>query len=956
MVEGNITERSLYPFIIDIIKEFGGSGVSEVLYESQPDIIFEINSINWLLSVKVGNNTNILKSAFLQYSRHKDDSKIDYGMILFVPSEIKNYPTVESEIAKRFRLAKCDVLIDTPFIKEEYGKIDFPNIMRKLIDNVLPRLTPDNITGYPLDTVITLLKQHVQEMMNSISLSDNEIVEIISDKDLLSNIGHTDPKSAGEISKFLASYILLSQVMFLRLYSRYRKDVLPSDRMQGTKTWLRQAIMKVKGINYRPIYSIDVLDAVSDDYTKDTLDLIWGLEIEKVKHELPGRIFHELMPHNVRKLLAAFYTRPQAADLLSKITIKQSDQTVYDPSCGSGTILVSAYKRKSELYRQEGLSGNPHQRFCEQEIYGSDIMPFAVHLTGANLSSLDPSVTLDRLQIILGDSLKLLDATTYKSGVQTSLFPTEKKGFSPAGDEYDVKLEKVDCVLMNPPFTKVERGIRNYVNMKRYGEVNGYEVGLWGHFIWLARDFLKEGGTLGAVIPVNVLRGRESKKVRKLLFEEMTPLYIVKTSMNYGFSEFAEYRDLLLIARKNPPRQGDIVKYILIKKDLKDLDETLTSHFANLITTQDNLLSEEVDIISFKIEDMKSRFDNLMWFFSTNDLKHRNLIENFANKFEGKMDRPPEKFMHEGYRPVPKDVSSFMFLTNDSDSSRTEQAFMTFKDESEDVVFAKTNMGVKLKIEKKSLAKSLRTGVGIGKIEISDLLDYIATRPYLELSRVMDAAGFKTQKWFDSQKFWKNASNEIKRVSTNVAMLRRIGMSSPSQKAIAFYSKIPFSPSNSLNVINLSDPIRSKALVVILNSIIFLSQFYLLKEDSTSRWADIRFYDVAEINLIPKDERTIKGLRDIFYEYSDTEFPSIAEQLDTNFYIRYDLFWKSKRKNVKQDTLDHEEKVCSPSKLRIEFDIKVCKVLGIEVSESQLKEVYWAISEDLIISRGLRRD
>ena len=72
MVEGNITERSLYPFIIDIIKEFGGSGVSEVLYESQPDIIFEINSIKWLLSVKVGNNTNILKSAFLQYSRHKD--------------------------------------------------------------------------------------------------------------------------------------------------------------------------------------------------------------------------------------------------------------------------------------------------------------------------------------------------------------------------------------------------------------------------------------------------------------------------------------------------------------------------------------------------------------------------------------------------------------------------------------------------------------------------------------------------------------------------------------------------------------------------------------------------------------------------------------------------------------------------------------------------------------------
>lgn len=956
MVEGNITERSLYPFIIDIIKEFGGSGISEVLYKSQPDIVFELNGIKWLLSVKVGSNTAILKSAFLQYSRHKEDSKIEYGMILFLPTNIKNYPANEKEIARRFRKERCDVLIDTPFVKEEYGDMEFPNVMRRLIDDIFPRLTPDNITGFPLDTVISLLQQHVQEVMESISLSDNEILKIITDKQLLSDIGHTKPKNANEISRFLASYILLSQVMFLRLYSRYRKDVLPSESMHNTKTWLRQAIKRVKDINYRPIYSIDVLDAVSDDYVSETLSLIWGLEIERVKYELPGRIFHELMPHKIRKLMAAFYTRPQAADLLSKITIRHSYETVYDPSCGSGTILVSAYKRKLELYTQEGLSGNPHQRFCEQEIFGSDIMPFAVHLTGANLSSLDPSVTLDRLQIVLGDSLNLSDESNYISGIQMSLFPYEKKGFSPAGNEYEVKLEKVDCVLMNPPFTKVERGIRNYVNMDKYGRKSGYEVGLWGHFIFLAYDFLKDNGTLGAVIPVNILRGRESSKVRKLLFEDMTPLYIVKASLNYGFSEYSEYRDVLFVARKGAPKKGHKVKYVLIKEDLKKLDETISSHYADLIITQDELMSEKIDIRSFEIENLKSRFNNLMWFFSTNDLKHQKAIEKFANQFERKLNKPPEKFMSEGYRPVPENVSSFMFLTRDFDSARTEQAFLTFKDETEDVVLAKTNMGVVFKVEKTSLAKSLRTGVGIGKLEVSDLLDYIAIKPYKELIRVKKAAGFKSPKGFNDKEFWKNAAKEIKGVATKIAILRRIGVSSPSQKAIAVYSKVYFSPSNTLSVINEYDPTRSKALACILNSIVFLSQFYLLKEDSTSRWADIRFYDVAEMYLIPNDEEVIKELSYVFDDYSSTEFPSIAEQLDTNFYKRYDFFWKPKRKNFNQDTLYKDEKICKPSKIRIDFDLKVCKVLGIEVTESQLREVYCAISDDLIISRGLRRD
>jgi hypothetical protein len=65
-----------------------------------------------------------------------------------------------------------------------------------------------------------------------------------------------------------------------------------------------------------------------------------------------------------------------------------------------------------------------------------------------------------------------------------------KKGYTLNGDMINVNLEKVDVILMNPPFTKVDRGISDFVDMNRFGNICGNEVGLWGHFISFADEFL----------------------------------------------------------------------------------------------------------------------------------------------------------------------------------------------------------------------------------------------------------------------------------------------------------------------------------------------------------------------------------------------------------------------------------------------------------------------------------
>ncbi len=133
-----------------------------------------------------------------------------------------------------------------------------------------------------------------------------------------------------------------------------------------------------------------MLDALPEEYVSSTFDLINALQLEKIRYQLPGRIFHELMPSAIRKLLAAFYTRPQAAELLARLAVRHADDSVFDPASGSArsSSRPTARRRKGSTAR---VGSEDRQLFCEEQIFGADIMPFAVHLTSANLAAMDVS-------------------------------------------------------------------------------------------------------------------------------------------------------------------------------------------------------------------------------------------------------------------------------------------------------------------------------------------------------------------------------------------------------------------------------------------------------------------------------------------------------------------------------------------------------------------------------------
>jgi len=951
MPSARVSERTFYAPMMEVIRSKGGQAVQEVQFDSVPDIVFKIRRRPWLLSVKIGDSAAIIKDAFIQYLRHKEESQIKFGMVVFLPETFREIKPQETALREALSRENITTLIDAGDVKEELRDRPFTRVVDFVLADVMARLFRKETSYYSLKLVISLLQQHVVEMMQQIKMEEPVLLSIITDKNLLSDLGHISRVHADEIACFLGSYIFLSQVLFLRLLTAARPELIPV-RTPATHSNLRGAFSKIREINYRPIYKFDVLDSINEKYLRDTFDLLWGLEIERIRFELPGRIFHELMPHAIRKMLACFYTRPHAADLLAQLTIEDSGATVLDPACGSGTILASAYQRKRDLFVEEGKGGNPHKRFCENEIFGADIMPFAVHLTSANLAAMDAGTIIERTQIIQGDSIKLKPAL-YTSGITGDLFPQTAKAETTHEDLYDIDLKPMDVVLMNPPFTKVERGIRKFVDMELFKPKCGGEVGLWGHFIMLADSFLKDDGVCGAVIPINVLRGRESKKVRKHLFENWTPLYILKPTYNYGFSEWSEYRDILFIAKKQKPLDHYKVKFCLVKKDLTLLTDEDVKSIATLVKSEDKIRNHElVEIDTHEIADIKKHSMNMMWFCGGVSLSDRDSIVNLVKKLENKLHYFPQDYFREGYRPVPKGVSQFVFVTRNSHPSRVEQAFLRFDEEDrKEPITAKSPLGADYSIERDYLTPTLRTSVGLSKMDITNNWDYIFHKAYPDLSRVCRAADQNVP----DRAFWHHMCSELELVKTQIVVSRRINPFSPATCLNAFFSASIISPSNQVSVISENDPNKAKAVCASLNSILFFAQFFLLKEESTGRYIDIRFYDLDQMCLYP-DEKNVKALVKVFDAYAKSEFPALRYQFDKNFDQRYAEFWEKQEGNNQKKLFAVLDKPIEPADIRVEFDLAVCKAIGLNMIKIDLMELYEIIVREMIITKGLKRD
>ena len=372
----------------------------------------------------------------------------------------------------------------------------------------------------------------------------------------------------------------------------------------------------ILSINYWAIFAIakDIMEQLPSGDAADILRRLrhtaQSVNVTGVDnaHDLTGRIFQKLIAD--RKYLATFYTLPASAALLARLAVAKMEGVdwssaeaigrlrIGDFACGTGALLSAVYDQVAARHeRAGGDAAALHRVMMEQVLYGCDVMPSAVHITGSTLSGMEPSVLFNSSRLytmpygrmkdnsVMIGSLELLQSSNVLTLFNTS-DPAMRTGS--AGEETAAQIRteipdaSYDLVIMNPPFTRNVTREGAYADtiaaafagfgasdadqtqmakrmefLKKDTCYHG-NAGIASAFAGLAHKKIKPGGVLALVLPLSVANGLAWQGFRQMIdsgYTDMAVLSIAANGRDMSFSSDTGMAECLVIARKLKPKE-----------------------------------------------------------------------------------------------------------------------------------------------------------------------------------------------------------------------------------------------------------------------------------------------------------------------------------------------------------------------------------------------------------------
>ncbi|MHA1401943.1 MAG: HsdM family class I SAM-dependent methyltransferase [Candidatus Heimdallarchaeaceae archaeon] len=947
-MQSKITERSLMPTLSNLLRKYGFNNISEVgVKHGYFDFECFYKDKRFIVEIKIGRGgyfKNLLRG-ITQAWNYCEDVKGDGILVIEYPVQIKTPLFITPDLVENLASkTKVDAIFLSRFFNESFSTMSPAEIFLKLhtsVDNFLSQ--KETKTSFKL--IIEVLRSGINSIAEILRAqrTEKEISELINTVvgrfDLFLGFGQVEKtKEATEKLKLTAidliPYLLSNQILFYHIFSETTGRVSKMNEEKITSIrHLLNYFKEITDINYKAIYSVDLVSELPDqkeivDEIKEIIKAINILKPELVKHDLLGRLYHELLPPTTRKNLAAFYTNPVAANILAGLTIDKWDNTVIDPSCGSGTLLVAAYKRKLDLYKQKRRANSLlvledlHKEFVEEQITGIDIMPFASHLTAVNLSAQMPRAITNKVRVACQDSLELqgrLILPEFTKGVGTLLepfkTPIQKALFgldrgevvdhsgvvSPEGRKgKKFLLKPVDAVIMNPPFSDREKMPKRYIkHLKEFQYlINkcGNQVNFWGFFLAFADYLLKENGKMGLVIPINIARGKATQKIRNYILENYHIQYVLKTTQELAFSEGAAFRDILFIAEKRKPKKRDLTEIIFLKKSIKEIELEETKEIVKQIKEtnpqKDYIYCDDnLDIRFVSCEKLLEHKGNLMKVIGGFNSEVRNVLDAFMDrvKLSPSLTIIQEEELNEGFGLRPAGISSLIMITRPFEKSRMARSTFLLNEETKEKIEVSHKLLNKIFfVDKSKLRLSFRSITGVKSFDISEKEDYIIIDKY---PKVKEFQAISRHKGVIN---WSRVKRDIERIGTsNIAIPNRINLSSPNTHIFSVFSKRPFIPVGKFFLLKLAGGLdKQKAVSLFLNSICMLAQAVFGRSETTGAYFDIKESDYINMFILNFDrlsQNKKHTLVNLFEKLKDVRFPSIVEQLENRFPARISL-------------------------------------------------------------------
>jgi len=869
------------------------------------DVLVVLPKTSLVIELEIGTKRKLVEG-IIQANDYKERLGAGGIIALVYPEHIRKRVTT-NDVKELSLGVPVNGLILSPFLNKAFDEVTVPQILDVLRENI-GRVKP----VVAVDLVVRTLRQCVEMLSYRLKQEKGVIAPalqtVVQSFDLFKVLAEIDQVKNSEklriISSDLAAYVLVNQMLLYHILSHALK--LPSITQFVHIGQLTKLFERIMDIDYRAVYAVDVASKLPGATLKEvniTAIAIKSIQPEHLQHDLLGRVFHEFLPQETRKLLGAFYTKPVAAELLAWLSVDREDEKVIDPACGSGTLLVAAYRRKKNL----NLSRS-HRTLIEKDIVGVDIMPFAAHLTALNLTLQDPTEPTDKIFVGIGNSLSMSPKTPLVTLQQTQrLFDLSTKP-----EKVDINQERngegkrlvnlpesVNTVIMNPPFTRKER-----LTQEMFGDLKPAFVKVqnyWAYFVVFADALLSKEGKVAAVLPRDFVTGSQSAELREKLLESgrYTIRYIVRSVNEMAFSEGAFFRDFLIVLEKGGSEDKP-AGIVYLKPRISELTIEQSHQIAEKVRNTISTFYEDdfIAIDWIPQSEIKKHWKNLWRFVGFASPQNAHLFQELNDTMDSSKilvslkDHPSVKSnIIRGIEPRSEGMLNSVFIVTPP-LERFERALMILtKQTSSSLSIAlhstRSPSTYTAEIPLREVLPAAKTHIYLKSWDLNNIHDWILTKIPSGISEEM-----KTILKLDEVDF-NDLLSQGKTRASNLLIARRINLAANGTTAIGFFSKDKVMPGKAFWSVITQDINEAKFLCAFINSVFGISQILLKRTETGGSWSEItkehlETFRVPVFSKIAKEQQ--KEFLKLFEQIKNNyELPPLMEQFSANDGLRVEI-------------------------------------------------------------------
>lgn len=340
----------------------------------------------------------------------------------------------------------------------------------------------------------------------------------------------------------------LVKLFFVKLYDEhevpdnYRFSILAGESVEDTGDNIRSLLREAKEKSrYKELFSEPGDDefGIQNRSIRKVVETFQGFSFtgsSRIGIDAKGTVYENMVGSTFRGELGQYFTPRKIVQFMIDLLQPTRNDTVLDPSCGSGGFLIHAMRVIASQIRhqQQNLPEHHTERIIRdtvmQNIRGSDLSPRMVRASRMNM-------------IMHGDGWTCIQR---QNGLKLQQHEAFQRQFS--------------LILSNPPFAGYESDIPVLSSFETGKNEAGNERGVNKAIIFVEQiiRLLEDGGRAGIVLPRSIFENESYsfKKIRNIIYQNCEILALVGLPQTaFHHTDCGILGDLMFLKKVSKPRE-----------------------------------------------------------------------------------------------------------------------------------------------------------------------------------------------------------------------------------------------------------------------------------------------------------------------------------------------------------------------------------------------------------------